>query len=272
MSDQSAASRPCEVFVHSVPHKDGLAVRDTADWIYRQRIEGRSDPSSRTWLNELLRRGMRGLDHIDNPMYLDVLTNRLSYEEMERFLSAYYWGSGYGFQQVVLPVVLEMEGNPLWSSYIEGIVHEENTPRSHCGIFRAFVESVGCDVGTMPESARTFIDAMLAGYRQNLGFAIGYALGIETEADFQISLIAVPFLARFSEQMAETEFFDLHMSADGEEEHARATCRTIETLLDAGMCQPTEIERGFTQAIVDTRDYMLDIRTAVKAGSITGVS
>ncbi|MHA6757415.1 hypothetical protein [Streptacidiphilus sp. PAMC 29251] len=126
------------------------------------------------------------------------------------------------------------------------------------------MESLEFDLGEMPQSAQEFVAKNSAGYQAELGHAIGYALAVEVESDFQLSLISLPLLTRYPEKTAETLFFDIHLDSSGEEEHARATCETVEKLLAAGEVDRADIEAGFTQAILDTRDFMLAMLHEVK--------
>lgn len=87
------------------------------EWIYNQRISARHDPSSLKWLNDLLKLRMKSLSHIDNPMYLALLENKLNAEQLAHFMCKYYWGSGYGFQRLVLPEVQNKNGNAVWKDY-----------------------------------------------------------------------------------------------------------------------------------------------------------
>lgn len=240
------------------------SVTEQLEWIYKRRIDDRADPSSVDWLNDLIKNGARGCEHIDNEMHVEILGNLLSDSELEKFLAAYYWGSNYGFNKIVLPNTLRSSRNELFRSYIKGIIREEMTPSSHWRIFERFLASLGFQAGDMPRSAEIFIQRNSAGYQADLGHAVGYALAVEVESDFQLSLIALALLARYPEQMAATEFFDIHLDSSGEEEHARATCQTIEMMIEAGEYQRSDIEKGFRQAILDTRDFMEAMRQDVK--------
>jgi hypothetical protein len=240
------------------------SVVEQVEWVYRRRIDDRTDPSGVEWLNDLIKNGARGCGHIDNEMHREILGNSLSDSELEQFLVAYYWGSNYGFNKVVLPNTLRSSRNGLFRSYLKGIIREEMTPRSHWRIFEQFLATLGVQAGDMPPSAGTFIQRNSAGYQAELGHAVGYALAVEVESDFQLSLVAVALMERYPEQMAQTEFFDIHLDASGEEEHARATCQTIEAMIEAGEYQRSDIENGFRQAIRDTRDFMEAMRREVK--------
>jgi hypothetical protein len=77
------------------------------------------------------------------------------------------------------------------------------------------------------------------------------------ESDFQLSMIALALTKKYPEGMWKTNFFDVHLDSSGEEEHARATCETIESMIAAGEYTREDIEAGFHQAIIDTRDFML---------------
>jgi hypothetical protein len=236
------------------------------EWIYHRRIDERQDPSSLDWLNQLIKGGARGLGHIDNPMHVAITDASLSDAELAQFLAAYYWGSNYGFNKTVLPTTLKSTDNDWYREYIKNIIREENTPSSHWGIFKRYMQSLGVELGEMAESSRAFIEKNTSGYQAELGYAIGYALAVEVESDFQLSLIGLALLKRYPVQTTETNFFDIHLDSTGEEEHARATCETVERLLGAGVISRTDVEAGFRQAIVDTRDFMLAMYQELKVG------
>lgn len=235
------------------------------DWLYRTRIDQRTDPSALSWLNRLIKDGARGLGHIDNAMHLAIADGSLSEREFAQFLAAYYWGSNYGFNKSVLPGTLRNATNDWYRQYIKNIIREENTPRSHWRIFEQYMQTLGFALGEVPPSAAAFISKNAAGYKADLGHAIGYALAVEVESDFQLSLIALAVMKRFPQATAQTIFFDIHLDATGEEEHARMTCAAIEQLLDAQQISREQVEAGFIQAIIDTRDFMLAMREELTA-------
>lgn len=256
-----------DVYKSFIAATQGMSAPRRAAWLYDQRIGKRKDASSTFWLNELLRTGALDLDYVDNAMYCDLLDSTLTHKEIGQFLREYYWGSGYGFQRIVLPAAVKGFENDVWRTYIKSIIYEENTPSSHCEMFKAFIESLDFEVGDLPEHAAAFNDKMLAGYSVSLGHSLGYALGIETDADYQIALVYLSLRARYQEQVDLTEFFQVHISEYGEELHAQQTCHSIEEFLNQRLCTREEIEQGFRQAIVDTRDYMGAIRASIFAGS-----
>ncbi|AXE36236.1 hypothetical protein [Chromobacterium phragmitis] len=261
-----------EFYADYVVSAADMSATERATWLYKTRVGNRKDASTLGWLNELLRTGMARLGHIANDMYCDLLDGRMSHEGWSLFLREYYWGSGYGFQRVVLPAAAKGSSNDIWRTYIKSIIYEENMPSSHCDMFKTFMQSIGVEVGDLPGSAAAFNQKMLSGYSGSLGHSMGYALGIETEADFQIALLFVSLRAEYEEQVEHTEFFRIHMSESGEELHAQETCASIEQLLDQGLCTEAEIKQGFRQAIVDTRDYMLAIRASVRASNVAAIA
>jgi hypothetical protein len=256
-----------EVYLKYLANTVDMSTAERAAWFYETRVGNRKDASSLGWLNSLLRTGMVGIDHINNAMYCDLLGGQLTHEEWGKFLREYYWGSGYGFQRIVLPAAVKGSGNDIWRAYIKSIIHEENTPESHCGLFKSFIESLGFEIADMPESSDVFNKKMLEGYTGSLGHSLGYALAIETEADFQVALIFAALRAHYEQHVENTSFFHIHMSEYGEELHAQETCRAIEQLLKQGLCTQSEIEQGFQRAIIDTRDYMRAIRASVRSCS-----
>ncbi|SEQ54363.1 acyl carrier protein [Pseudomonas sp. NFACC02] len=253
------------LYANYLTNTAGKSGTDSAEWFYQTRISGRKDASTLDWLNHLLKTGMIGLGHISNEMYRDLLDGHLSHQGFGHFLSEYYWGSGYGFQRIVLPATVKNATNEIWRAYIKSIIHEENTPESHCGLFKVFIESLGFEVGEMPQSAEDFNKKMLAGYGASLGHSLGYALAIETEADFQIALVFAALKTYYKDKVENTDYFRIHISEYGEELHAQETCMAIEQLLAQNLCTKTEIEQGFKRAIVDTRDYMSAIHKNISS-------
>jgi hypothetical protein len=236
------------------------------EWLYRTRIDQRKDPSALEWLNRLIKGGARGLGHIDNAMHVAISEDALSDTEFAQFLAAYYWGSNYGFNKTVLPGTLKSTANDWYREYIKNIIREEHTPSSHWRIFQEYMRSLDFDLGDVPDSADAFIRKNSTGYQAELGHAIGYALAVEVESDFQLSLIALALMKRFPRATAETIFFDIHLDSSGEEEHARMTCGAVEQRLDAGQIRREGVEAGFVQAIVDTRDFMLAMYEELSTG------
>lgn len=230
-----------------------------AQQIYGERITSRADPSRLPWLNQLLKCGMLEHGHVENAMYTALLSGSMSSSELEAFLRPYYWGSSQGFNKTVLPAALKAHCDENWRSYIKSIIREENTPSCHSTMFLNFVESLGFDVGDEPEASQRFVERLIAGYSAKLGFALGYALGVETEADFQISVIYSAFMQHFPQITRRDEFFATHMSEYGEEAHAKATCESIEALIADGAIARADVTDGFNAAIVDTRDFVCEI-------------
>lgn len=265
-------NRCAGVYADYLASTAGMSASERATWFYKTRVGNRKDASSLGWLNDLLRTGMMGLDHVTNDMYCDLLDGRMSHKEWGLFLREYYWGSGYGFQRVVLPAAAKGWSNDVWRTYIKSIIYEENMPSSHCDMFKAFMQSIDVEVSDIPESAAAFNQKMLAGYGATPGYSLGYALAVETEADFQIALLFAALRAEYEEQVEHTEFFRIHMSEYGEELHAQETCAAIEQLLEQGMCAETEVKQGFRQAIVDTRDYMRAIRASIRASNVAAIA
>jgi hypothetical protein len=260
---QENAQGPARALFAEAAAREFETATERLEWLYRTRIDQRKDPSALEWLNRLIKGGARGLGHIDNAMHVAITDGSLSDGEFARFLAAYYWGSNYGFNKTVLPGTLKSTGNDWYREYIKNIIREENTPSSHWGIFKRYMQDLGFELGEPPESAQDFVRKNTAGYQAELGHAIGYALAVEVESDFQLSLIALALMKRFPRATAETIFFDIHLDSSGEEEHARMTCGAVAQLLDAGQIHREDVEAGFVGAIVDTRDFMLAMHEEV---------
>ncbi|MCF5162947.1 hypothetical protein GIW45_02265 [Pseudomonas congelans] len=233
--------------------------RSAAKRLYQERIGSRDDPSSLSWLNQLLKYGMLDLRHIENPMYLTLLDGKMSPAAFESFLRPYYWGSSQGFNKKVLPAALKAHTNDNWRAYIKSIIREENTPSCHSTMFSNFVQSLGYDVGERTDTAQRFVEKLIVGYSATLGFALGYALGVETEADFQIAVIHSALVRQFPNVVAQDEFFTIHMEESGEEAHAKATCESIEILIANCTIDASQVKDGFNASIIDTREFVCDI-------------
>lgn len=239
--------------------------RSAANQLYRERIASRDDPSTLPWLNRLLKHGILELDHIENPMYLTLLDGKMSSRALGSFLCTYYWGSSQGFNKKVLPAALKAHTNESWRAYIKSIIREENTPSCHSTMLSNFIQSLGFDVGERPLTAQRFVDKLITGYSETLGFALGYALGVETEADFQIAVIHRALIEQFSNIIICDEFFTIHMDESGEEAHAKATCESIEKLIVEGTIDANQVKDGFNSAIADTREFVCDIYTEIES-------
>lgn len=236
---------------------------ESAASIYGKRIGNRRNASNLIWLDDLMREGALDLGHIDNDMYRAILEDRLSVAQMNGFLRSYYWGSGYGFQRIVLPAAAKRKDSPTWTKYIKSIIREENCPTAHCEIFKSFMSDLDVEVGEMTAISQVFIGKMREGYGRDLAGAMGYAMGIETEADFQIALLHAGLSLSHPLEVGRSAFFPIHLAEDGEEMHARETCMAIENILAEGHGCQGQVEAGFRQAIVDTRDYMCAIHADV---------
>jgi hypothetical protein len=233
--------------------------------IYRERIILRNDPSDLSWLNHLVKYDMLEQGCVENVMYMTLLDGALSPSALETFLCPYFWGSSHGFNKKVLPKAVKAHSNERWRRYIKDIIREENTPSCHTTMLKNFVENIGFNVGDPPMIAQRFIDQQIAGYTSELGFALGYALGIEAEADFQIAVIHTALEKNFPQIICHDEFFKIHMSESGEEAHARATCEAIEFLVEDGSILPAEVVGGFRGAIRDTQEFFCEIHAELNS-------
>lgn len=255
MTEPSYVGAADRYFQHFDRLPDQGGPRVQAGLLYDTRITNREPATSHAWLDGITRRRMLELGHVDNPMYLRLLAGELDEDQWDRFLSEYYWGSGYGFQRVVLKEALSAGFGERWKDYIQSIIREECKPSPHYRMFTDFIAACGFTVRPQGTASRDFIAAQVVGYRKEACFSWGYAMGIEFEADFQISLLAVALRERFAAALASTPFFDIHMDREGEQLHAELTLNGI-----AKVCRSPEDERqvdaGFSQAILDTGAFM----------------
>src|SRR5579871_3388341 len=173
-------------YYNEIKHEN---VNQIAEKIYHLRIASREAPSSLPWLNKLLRTRIYELGHHINPMYMDLLANRLNKDRLENFISEYYWGSGYGFQREVINLVYKSTSNKLFKEYLKVILQEEQTPRPHYIIFQELITLLGMELKKRKPISVKFVQNQYEGYSKDIHYAFGYALGIEVEADYQIALL-----------------------------------------------------------------------------------
>jgi hypothetical protein len=130
-------------------------------------------------------------------------------------------------------------------------------------MFEDFITGCGYSISE-PTIARDFVQRSLEGFTRNEPFALGYSLGVEIEADFQIALLGTALLPRFKDLMAEDEWFNLHLSADGEEFHSQLCLEAIvaSNFDDAAF---DEVEAGFVAACRDTQEFMDRLAAKISA-------
>jgi hypothetical protein len=191
---------------------------------------------------------------LTNSMYERLLQGDLNLKALELFFNDYFFASAKGFLKSVLPQAIKAHKDELWKEYIQQIITEECTPRPHYLIFQDFLRN--CELSPkQPIIADQFICNMIAGYRSDIPFALGYALGIEVEADYQICLLNDCLNHYFPREMEKTTWFDIHLDEAGEEEHAKITVEVIEHF-----CKTEDsinyLQQGFLQACNDTNSFM----------------
>ena len=164
----------------TIKHENVLQV---AEKLYHLRIASRVAPSTLPWLNNLLRSHIHEQGHHINPMYMDLLANRLDADMLENFISEYYWGSGYGFQREVINLVYKITPHKAFKDYLKIILKEEQQPRPHYIIFQEVIVALGMTLKPRKSISLEFVKNQYNGYASNLFYALGYALGIEVEAD-----------------------------------------------------------------------------------------
>jgi hypothetical protein len=239
-------------------HKN-LSAPMFAEKLYHLRVSSRKSPSSQAWLNHLYKYRIFELRHHVNPMYIDLLESKLDFRAMEIFLSEYYWGSGYGFQREVINNAYKVTIIPAFKEYLKLILREEQNPRQHYIIFQEYIASLGMKILDRQDASVVFSHKQLRGYNEDICSAFGYALGIEVEADYQISLLSCALSNGYRDSLYDNEFFELHLDFSGEEAHAIETCRAIEQSMKSE-ADAEKVRSGFDQAITDTGLFLSAIR------------
>ena len=247
-------------YYEGIKHQD---VNRVAEKLYQLRVMTRDAPSSLPWLNSLLRNRIHDLGHHINPMYMDLLARRLDRSQLERFISEYYWGSGYGFQREVINLVYKSTTNQPIREYLKVILREEQKPRPHYIIFQEFIAAIGMQILPRKSVSVTFVRNQHDGYSGNMCHAFGYALGIEVEADFQIALLTCALSGVYPDVIVSNEFFEIHVDTSGEEAHAKETCIAIEKMVHSER-DIEAVTSGFDTAILDTNAFMRGIRATLQ--------
>ncbi|HVT63351.1 MAG TPA: hypothetical protein VHD33_07705 [Legionellaceae bacterium] len=230
-----------------------------AEKLYHLRISSREAPSSLPWLNHLLRAHIHEKKHHTHPMYMDLLANRLDRNMLENFISEYYWGSGYGFQREVINLVYKSTPHRAFKDYLKIILKEEQKPRPHYMIFQEVIAALKMSLKERKDISLKFVNNQYNGYSSNIYYSLGYALGIEVEADYQIALLTCALSNTYYDEVSNHEYFDIHVDTTGEEAHAKETCLWIEKLITSEDDTQNVIS-GFDMAIQDTSTFMHDIR------------
>jgi len=231
----------------------------------RGRLEGLRKASNLEWLTRLVVGGAaRRGGHPDNAMHVALTDGSLTEGEFAQFLAAYYWGSRHLLNETVPSATPGGQDNAWYREYIKALVIQEDGPEGRRGILKRYLQSLEFDAGEVPESAEAFVERTVEGYRADLGRAIGYALAVEVESDFQLSLIAHALMQRFPRATAETVYSDLLLDTGREVERARSLCSAIEGLLGAHEISQADVEAGFVRAVEDAREFMLGLYQELK--------
>lgn len=199
-----------------------------------------------------------------NDMYRLLLEGRMSDGALETFLSEYHYASCLGFTTVVGEAARLCE-QPQVRSYLQSIHDEEHSPRPHHRMLEDFIH--GCDFElSEPTLAHDFVASSLVGFTKSVPYALGYSLGVEIEADYQIALLATALLPRFEGEMAEDQWFNVHLGADGEEFHSQLCVASIvESRFDE--THFGELEAGFIASGRDTAAFMNALAAKVRLSS-----
>lgn len=230
------------------------SVEERIDRLIELRLRQRRRPTNlSTRLTWLVSEAVFDQPVLRNDMYRLLLEGTMSDGALATFLSEYHHASCSGFTAVVGEAAARCE-EPCVRTYLRTIHEEEHTPRPHHRMLEDFIRSCEFELSE-PTLARDFVAASLVGFTSSAPYALGYSLGVEIEADFQIALLATALLPRFEAEMAEDQWFNLHLGCDGEEFHSQlcvaaiAQTRHDETHWD-------ELEAGFVTAGHDTTAFM----------------
>lgn len=230
-----------------------------AEKLYEIRISSREEPSSLPWLNKLLKAHIHEQGHHVHPMYMDLLANHLDRTMLEDFISEYYWGSGYGFQREVINLVYKSTPHQAFKDYLKVILREEQKPRPHYMIFQEVISALKMTLKERKDISLKFVKNQYDGYSNNIHYSLGYALGIEVEADYQIALLTCALSNSYYDEVSNHEYFEIHVDTTGEEAHAKETCLWIEKLIISEN-DAKNVIAGFDKSIRDTATFLYEIR------------
>jgi len=228
------------------------------DSLYDERIGFREKISDSDWLNELMLNRIRELGHHKTMAYEFINEDLFTAEQMACFLSEYYWGSGYGFQREVLKEAYKSANSNSFKEYLADIIREEQKPKQHYQIFKEFMSEINIAVVDRRDDSKYFVDQQIKGYTSDTCYAFGYALGIEMDADYQISLICLYAIKYWEDSVYKNDFFEVHVDPTGELMHAKHTCSAILKIVESET-DAERVKEGFDQAIRNTGDFLSTI-------------
>lgn len=234
----------------------------------RARSEALGEVTGLSWLNRLVVGGPPAQDGPGSTMHVALADGSLTDAEFAQFLAAYYWGAQHQLGDVA-PIGEPERGAHAWyREYIKSLIMQEDGPDGRRGILGRYLRSLALEPGEIPESAEAFVERAGRGYRADLGRALGYALAVEVESDFQLSLIALALTRRFPRATAETVLSDLRLDTGREAERAHALCGAIEVLLVSHEIVRADVEAGFVRAVADEREFMLGMYEELKGDDV----
>ena len=141
---------------------------------------------------------------------------------------------------------------------MQHILEEESSPKPHHQMFEEFLLSCGAKPGIPSVAAQEYAGAHMRGYTADLPFASGYALGVETQAGYEIALIYYGFAEIYRRQVQDTDFFRIHLAEGQEDEHAAASVSLIETICETD----DDLQRareGFNAFCDDAYKFMVEM-------------
>lgn len=222
----------------------------------KNRLSNRKKISSIQNIDFMHRKAILNHSVLTNKLYKLFCSNEISVPYIDVILSEFYHGSINGFITQVLPQSIKMKSQ-IWKFYIKNILEEESRPRLHTLLFRDFLKKFHFNFYPPGNVSDEFVALSKNGYSNDLCYSCGYALAVEVEADYQIYLLKIFLEKMLGEGSLENVvYFTVHLSEDGEEEHANETVRLAEKIL----CTENDFSRfkkGFYKACDDTK-YFLD--------------
>lgn len=238
-----------------------------ADQLFDQIIESYLRPrprvAARDEIDQIHREMLIAHPACRNSMYRRLLEGRMTPEQYQVFFSEYNQSSVKYFYVSVLGEALKTHREPVWVEYIHHIIEEESSPQPHWVIFEDFMKSCATFMAPPYEPAVNYSHNLLAGYTADLPFAAGYALGVEVEAGYQVAVLSKGLTHHYQEQLAQTDWFDVHIGGGQEEEHSRASVNLAEAVAkdDSDVAR---IRAGFLQFCDDVHRFMEEVNALVE--------
>lgn len=188
--------------------------------------------------------------------------------QYQTFFSEYNQSSQKFFYLSVLPSALEAHESQIWKEYIRFIIGEESIPKPHYELFQDFMNSCDIYMQESKEPAKIYSKNLLAGYVSDLPFAVGYALGVEVEAGYEIVVLSKGLAHHYQRQLEQTDWFDVHLCEGQEEDHAKKSLELAETLF-RDQKDVSVIQEGFLQYCHDVNAFMESVNYLIDEEAVS---